>query len=74
MVKMVFMIKVKVKLIEKFRDGGTSLYEDELNRKYFLWYPTKKVYNDFPFPLGSIGMNNIPPPYIREIPVELEIV
>ena len=68
------MEKIKVVEVEKYRDGGTVVYEDELNRRYFQWWPTKKVYNAFPFPRGNVGRNNTPEPWIKEIPVELEVV
>lgn len=68
------MEKIKVIHYESYRDGGTTAYMDEMNRLYYQWYATKKVYNQRPFPHGSLGMNNIPPPYVQEIKVELEIV
>jgi hypothetical protein len=68
------MEKVKVIEVEVYRDGGTVVFQDEINRRYYQWYPTKKVYNQMPFPRGSVGMNNTPPPYVKEILVELDVV
>lgn len=68
------MLKFKVVLEDQYRDGGTIVYRDELNRLYFQWFPTKKVYNQSPFPKGFIGALDVPAEYIQEIPVELEIV
>lgn len=65
------MEKVKVMEVDRYRDGGTIEYRDELNRKYFLWYPTGKIYNNYPFPSGP---KNSIPFYVKEIPVQLEIV
>lgn len=65
------MEKVKVKQIDRYRDGGTVVYEDELNRRYYVWAPTGKVYNQMPG--CSIG-GDTPKPYVKEINVELEIV
>ena len=68
------MKNVKVIKIEVYRDGGTVVYEDKLNRRYFMWYPTKKIYNQKPFPRGSVGMGGIPPKYVKEINVNIKIV
>lgn len=68
------MEKVKVKEYDRYRDGGTVVYEDELGRLYYQWWPTKKVYNQLPFRRGSVGTNDIPPPYVKELSVELDIV
>jgi len=63
------MEKVKVIEQDRYRDGGTVVYIDAVNRLYYMWVPTKKIYN-------QIGGRNLadPSPYIREILVELEIV
>lgn len=66
-------IMEKIRVIEKdrYRDGGTVVYQDELNRLYYMWYPTKKVYNQMP----GCGINgNEPKPYVKEVKVELDIV
>jgi len=68
------MTKVKVIEVERYRDGGTVVFQDEMNRRYYQWYPTKKVYNQMPFPRGSVGSNGIPPEYVKEILVELVVV
>lgn len=65
---------VKVIKTDGYRDGGTEVYEDELNRRYFLWRPTGKVYNQIPFPRGNLSGYGEPPAYVKEIPVQLEIV
>lgn len=65
------MEKVKVIEKERYRDGGTVAYIDELNRLYYMWWPTKKVYNQIP---GCSMDGNIPRPYVKEVKVELEIV
>lgn len=65
------MKKVKVIEVERYRDGGTIVYQDELNRRYYQWYPTKKVYNQMP----GCSINGIEPkPYVKEVNVELDIV
>lgn len=66
------MKKVKVIEVERYRDGGTIVYQDELNRRYYQWYPTKKVYNQMPVwdRISGTEMN----PNVKEINVELEIV
>lgn len=58
--------------VDVYRDGGTTVYHDRLNRKYYT-YPTLrgKVYNDFPQRMGSPSM---PHPSALEIPVTLNIV
>lgn len=65
--------RVTVREVDRYRDGGTVVYQDILNRKYFTYnYPqNKKVYNDIPYPRGYGTSIN---PSIQEIPVELEIV
>jgi hypothetical protein len=68
------MEKVKVIEVERYRDGGTVIYEDALNRRYYQWWPTKKIYNQPPFSRGSVGRNNVPDQWVNEIPVELEIL
>jgi len=68
------MEKVKVIEVDRYRDGGTVVYQDELNRRYFQWWPTKKVYNQSPFSRGSVGRNDQPEAWVMEIPVELEVV
>lgn len=66
------MQKVKVIEVDRYRDGGTVVYQDELNRRYYTWRNLRpKVYNQMPNPGGN---STIPPPYVQEIPVELEIV
>lgn len=65
------MEKVKVIEVERYRDGGTVVYQDELNRRYYQWYPTKKVYNQMP----NCGLGGTEPkPYVKEVNVELDIV
>ena len=61
------MEKIKVVLVSTFRDGGSQIYEDELNRLYYTYnyHKNKKVYNGFLYGSG---------PRPKEIPVELEIV
>ncbi len=68
------MTKIKVIEVERYRDGGTIVYQDELNRRYFQWWPTKKVYNQMPFSRGYLGKEGTPDQWVKEIPVELEIV
>lgn len=65
---------IKVIEVERYRDGGTIVFQDKMNRLYYQWYPTKKVYNQIPFPRGSVGLNNIPPNYVKEVLVDLDIV
>lgn len=67
------MEKVEVIHTQTYRDGGTTEYEDRLNRQYFQVFPTKKVYNQYPFPHG-IPDGHIPPVFVKEIPVELIVV
>jgi hypothetical protein len=64
--------KVKVIKVAKYRDGGTTEYKDEFNRKYFQWFATGKVYSDFP--KCGIGGTEPTNPEALEIPIELEIV
>ena len=68
------MEKIKVIETERYRDGGTIVYEDELNRRYYQWYPTKKVYNQMPFMRGNVSPDEVPPKYVKEINIELDIV
>ncbi len=65
---------IKVIEVERYRDGGTIVYEDFLHRRYYQWHPTQKVYNQIPFLRGSVGENNTPPDYVKEIPVKLFVV
>lgn len=67
------MEKIRVIEVERYRDGGTVVYQDELNRLYYRWWPTKKVYNQRPFPTGSAGGKGIPPAWIKEVLVELDV-
>lgn len=67
------MEKVEVIHTQTYRDGGTTEYEDRLNRQYFQVFPTKKVYNQYPFPHG-IPDGHIPPVFVKEISVELIVV
>ena len=63
----------KVKVIKKdmYWDGETVVYEDELNRRYYMWSPTKKIYNQMP----GCSLNGTElKPYVKEINVELDIV
>lgn len=66
--------KIKVVEVDRYRDGGTVVYEDELGRRYWQWHRTKKVYNQWPFPQGNVGTNDVPPPYVKELKVELIVV
>jgi len=68
---------IKVICHEVYRDGGTVVYIDELNRLYYTYkFNTtssntyRKVYNEFPYRRGDI----IPAAWVKEVPVELEIV
>ena len=65
---------VKVIHVETYRDGGTVVYEDIYFRRYFQWWPTKRWYNQMPFPRGNLGTNDIPPMYVKEITCKIEIV
>jgi len=67
------LLKIKVVHVETYRDGGTVVYEDIYNRRYFQWWPTKKFYNQMPFPRGGIGCDT-PPEYVKELTCEIEIV
>lgn len=70
---------IKVIEVERYRDGGTVVYEDELNRRYFTWQPPSNnkphgqwdgiVYNQMPM-TGSIELKKS----AKEIKVQLEIV
>lgn len=71
------MEKIKVIEVDRYRDGGTVVYQDELNRQYFTfrYSRNKKVWNKMPFSKGNIGEDELKPhPSVKEIPVELEIV
>lgn len=63
------MKKIKVIEVERYRDGGTTVYEDSLHRRYYThkYHKNKKVWNQMPD--GEYAK-----PYVKEIPVELEIV
>lgn len=64
------MITIKVIEFEKYRDGGTVVYRDHLNRLYYTYISLRpKVFNDMPFVRGML-----PPPWVQEIPVQLDIV
>lgn len=65
---------VTVVEVERYRDGGTIKYRDELNRLYYKrppMYKDDKVYNDFPEMVE--GTNQVKP-YIGVILVHLLVV
>lgn len=63
--------RIKVIEVDRYRDGGTVVYEDAQKRKYYLWYPTSKVYDQHP--RCAIG-SNTPSSDVCELDIELEIV
>lgn len=66
-------MKVKVMLVDLYRDGGTRTYKDEYNRLYWMSphaADPKKVYNQRPTEPGHTGHLA----WVEEIPVELDIV
>lgn len=65
------MDKVNIKVIEvnRYRDGGTIEYKDEIGRLYWRWHSSPKVYNQYPK-----GAPDHIALYVKELPVELDIV
>lgn len=70
------MEKIKVTEVERYRDGGTVVFEDQLNRRYYTYnYPNvNKVYNQMPFSRGGGALGYPADKWVKEVPVELEIV
>lgn len=70
------MEKIKVVEVEVYRDGGSVVYEDELNRRYFTYnyMNNKKVYNQMPYSRGGGTLGYPPDKWVKEIPVELDII
>lgn len=70
------MEKIKVVKRDVYRDGGTTVYEDILNRQYFtfMYHLNRKVWNQFPDFIRRSGAEPLVKPYVKEILVELEIV
>jgi len=64
-------IEVTVVMINVYRDGGTTVYRDSLNRLYFQSFVDKKIYNQYPEREDMFGPVK---PYIKEIPVKLRVV
>ena len=67
-------IKIKVIELDRYRDGGTVKYGDEMGRVYYQWSPTKKVYNQIPYSRGGGMTGEKPDSWIKELDVELEVV
>lgn len=70
---------IKVVEANRYRDGGTVEYWDQLNRKYytFLYEQNGQVFNAHPFSRGRIDLRTdhlTPDAWVKEIPVKLEIV
>jgi len=41
-------VEVKVREVDRYRDGGTIQYEDEFGQQYFLWWGNKRIFNVYP--------------------------
>ena len=39
---------IEVKEVQRYRDGGTIEYIDQIGRLYYRWFMNKKIYNQYP--------------------------